>query len=200
VIYEAARRCEGPIAEFGCGEGSTRLLHDIASARGLQLVSLDTDTAWLRRYSTRMASPMHEFRLVDDWRSELASARWEQPWGLVLVDQAPWEPRAETVLRVRDTAEYVVVHDCDYLAGNGLLGSSVRPLRGEHDIGERDWSDQFTSWQEFFPLEPWPGPSGPPTLLASNRRDCEFEIDYAKYRLRRPLGRCTGSRRHSGSP
>jgi hypothetical protein len=127
VIYEAARRCDGPIAEFGCGEGSTQLLHEIARARGLRLVSLDTDPGWLRRYSTRMASPTHEFRLVDDWQEELASAIWDQPWGLALVDQAPWEARADTVRRLRDKAEYVVVHDCDYLVASGLLGTSIRP-------------------------------------------------------------------------
>jgi hypothetical protein len=186
VTYEIASRCDGPIAEFGCGEGSTQLLHDIASDRGLKLVSLDTDPEWLGRYSTRLASPTHKFRLVDDWRAELASDVWDEPWGLVLIDQSPWEARVDTVRRLRDTAEYVVLHDCDYLPEAGLLGTSIRPLRGPDDVGERDWSDAFSSWREFFPLEPWPAPTGPPTLLASNLRDCDIEIDYADYLPSRP--------------
>ena len=37
----------GPVIEFGCGDGSTALLHEICKESGRILVSLDDDLKWL---------------------------------------------------------------------------------------------------------------------------------------------------------
>jgi hypothetical protein len=183
VLAAAAERCDGPIAEFGCGDGSTLLLHEIAQRRGVRLVSLDTNEQWLARFRGALQSPLHEFRLVTAWDDELARPEWGDDWGLVFVDQAPWEARAATVRRVRENSEFVVVHDCDYLPRHGLFGRMLRDVSGPSDHGERDYSDVFTSWREFFPPEPWPLPeTGPPTLLGSNRRDVgQVPVDFDKH-------------------
>ena len=183
VLHEIASRCDGPILEFGCGEGSTPLLHEVCSRRGLRLLSLETEPAWMNRYAPSMQSRQHEFRLVSDWDELLASAEWdEHRWGLVFVDQHPWEARAKTIHRLRLNTDYVILHDCDHMTTTGLLGRSLRPIEGPHDIGERSYDDVFSSWKEYFPPEPWPLPStGPPTLLGSNARDCELDLDYRKY-------------------
>lgn len=184
VLYEVAKRCKGPIVEFGCGEGSTRLLHAISESRGVPLLTLDSDHEWLLRYQAELESPLHRFRLVEDWAEELTSPQWdEQLWGLAFIDQSPWEARAVTARRMKDNADYVILHDCDYFAESGLLGTSIRPLLGARERGERRYDDVFRWWQEFFPLEPWPyEPTGPPTLLASNVHDVRaLQIDYAQY-------------------
>jgi hypothetical protein len=180
VLAAAATACEGRMVEFGCGEGSTRLLHEISQRRGVPLLTLETDGAWMERYRAELSSPLHEFRLVADWTDELADVTWDEPVGLAFVDQAPWQARADTATRLRSNAEFVIIHDCDYLPEHGLLGRSIRPLIGPADRGERDWNDVFSSWREFFPLEPWPyAKTGPPTLLASNLRDVtQLDIDY----------------------
>jgi hypothetical protein len=105
----------------------------------------------------------------------------------VFVDQGSWEGRAAAVRRLADRAEYVVLHDCDALAAGGLLGRQVRPTHGPEDLGERDWSEVFSSWREYYPLEPWPLTSGPPTLIGSNVHDLTaFEVSYAAYLPRWP--------------
>lgn len=182
VLYEVANRCRGTILEFGCGEGSTRLLSAVSRRRGLKLITLETDPDWMARYAS-LASPLHEFRLVTDWGEVLASDEWDDGrWGLVFVDQHPSEARVATIHRFRSNAEWIVLHDCDYLPVNGLLGRTVRPLLGPRDVGERAYDDVFSSWKEFFPLEPWPLPTtGPPTLLASNLHSCNIDVDYARY-------------------
>ncbi len=183
VLWAVAHIARGPIAEFGCGNGSTPLLHEIASKLELRVVSLDNNAEWLDRFRPDLESPLHEFRLVDDWAAELAKPEWGERWGLVFVDQDPFDARAMTVARVRESADYVVVHDDDYFAEHGLFGVSIRPLLGPHDRGERDFSDTFASWREFFPPEPWPfRPTGPPTLLGSNRHDVStIEVDYERH-------------------
>ena len=159
------------------------MLHAIAERLGVSLLTLDASPEWLERFRARFEAPWHEFRLVEDWSAELAQPLWEERWHLVFVDQSPFEARAATVERVRLSADYVVVHDCDYFPENDLFGTAVRPLLGTDDRGERDYGDVFSSWREFFPAEPWPhGRTGPPTLLGSNRYDVtRFDIDYDRH-------------------
>jgi hypothetical protein len=173
VLVAAVRASEGPIAEFGCGHGSTPLLHRLAVEQQRRLVTLDSNEGWARRFRERMESQTHEFRLVRDWDVELDRPEWsEQRWGVIFVDQNPFEARAETVRRLRDRADYLVVHDCDYFPRRGLFGREIAPLNGPDDRGMRDYGDTFTSWREIFPPEPWPfKPTGPPTLLGSNTHD-----------------------------
>lgn len=179
VLIAVAERCDGPIAEFGCGHGSTPLLHEIATRRGLRVLSLESDRAWLDAFRLDMESPTHQFRHVTDWQLELQRPEWRDRWGLVFIDQDPWEARPWTVATVRHTADYVVVHDCDHGARIGTLGRMIRDVAGAADRGERDYSDLFSSWIEFFPPEPWPWPpTGPPTLLGSNLCDVsEVSVD-----------------------
>jgi hypothetical protein len=184
VLFELANRCTGPIVEFGCGEGSTELLHGVSERRGIPLLTLETDAEWMDRYAPDYESTLHRFELVTDWEEALEAPRWdEQRWGLAFVDQAPWEARAATVRRVRLTTEYVVVHDCDYLPEAGLMGTMIRPLNGPSDRGERHYDDVFSSWKEFFPVEPWPlSTTGPPTLVGSNVHDVStIDFSYEDY-------------------
>jgi hypothetical protein len=178
VVWAAAAQCEGPIAEFGCGHASTPSLHEIAERRGLPFLSLETDEAWLAKF-LHLESSLHSFRLVEEWERELERPEWSERWGLVFVDQMPWEARPLTILRVKDSAELVVLHDCDAAPDHGI-GRRIRPVVGPDDVGERDFGDVFSSWREFFPPAPWPHKdAGPPTLLGSNLRDTnEIHVDY----------------------
>jgi hypothetical protein len=178
VIWAAAEACRGPIAEFGCGHASTPSLHKISERRNIPLLSLETDDAWLARFR-QFETRLHTFRLVADWDSELARGEWSERWGLIFVDQLPWEARPKTILRVAPFAEFVVLHDCDAAPDHGI-GRRIRPVLGPRDKGERDFGDVFSSWREFFPPEPWPHKSaGPPTLIGSNLRDTnDLDINF----------------------
>jgi len=180
VLFAVAEVCTGPIAECGCGDGSTYFLHEISERRGVKVISLETDPGWLERFA-HLESEHHEFRLVEDWETELRRPEWGEHWGLVFVDQSEDAARLHTVNRVRAYADYVILHDSGGAPDSGL-GREIRPIRGPHDLGRRDFGELFGSWREYFPPPPWPHIHGPPTLLGSNRVDVgRIDVDYHRH-------------------
>ncbi len=183
LLYEAVLRTEGLIVDFGCGEGSTELLHELCEPTKRHLITFDNDMKYLSRYE-HLATSWHEIIFVEDWVTLLLTHE-DKPWqkaDVVLIDQMPWEARTLTVQVIKDHAKFVLVHDVDYFPGHGIFGYNRDPIDGAKHIGLRTYEDTFKHWQEFFPLEPWPfPPSGPPTLLGSNFLECDWDVDYEKY-------------------
>lgn len=183
ILYEALRRTSGMVVDFGCGEGSTELLHELCKPTERHLITFDNDMKYLSRYE-HLKTSWHEIIFVEDWVTLLLTHE-EKPWlncDVALVDQMPWEARTLTVQVIKDHAKFVLVHDVDYFPGHGIFGYNRDPIDGAKHIGLRTYEDTFKYWKEFFPLEPWPyEPSGPPTLLGSNFLECDWDVDYEKY-------------------
>lgn len=185
VLYEALLKTKGSVAEFGCGYGSTALLHRFCAKHNRQLFSLESNREWLAKF-IEYATAQHEFIFVDDWGNALVDVR-DEPWAycdVALIDQDPWVARHWTIQAIKDTTKFIVLHDCDYFPEHGIFGKSLGKLNGSKDRGLRTYDDVFEYYKEFFPLEPWPyTPTGPPTLLASNFENCGWEMDFKKYEL-----------------
>ena len=100
----------GPVLELGVGLFSTPYLHYACMLAGRELVSYETDANWAK-FFTEYGYPCdtHDFRIVDNWDAADLSG----PWDVALVDQSPDDSRVPAILRLRDTAKYVVVHDAD---------------------------------------------------------------------------------------
>ena len=182
VLYTALRRTGGPVIEFGCGDGSTPLLHRYCEARQRELVTLDTDEGWLNKYAG-YESEFHRLLHVKDWAVILSDDHIvDRRYAVAFVDQSPWAARHLTIQAIKYTARFIVLHDCDYFPEHGLFGKSLAVLNGPTDRGERTYDDVFKYWREYFPLQPWPYPrTGPPTLLGSNFEPCNWEIDFRQY-------------------
>ncbi len=184
VLYEVLLRTQGSVIEFGCGAGSTKLLHHFCEKYDRHLLSIDDDEEWLHKFRG-FETPKHEFIYVKDWRVFLSSAgrRAWQYCDLAFVDNEPWAVRHWIIQAIRNTAKFVVLHDCDYFPGNDIFGKNIKQIDGIENKGLRTYDDIFKYYKEFFPLEPWPFPqTGPPTLLASNFEDCSWDINYEKYK------------------
>lgn len=185
VLYEALLRTSGLALEFGCGHNSTKLMHRFCAEHDRPLISFEDEWEWLDKF-IHLATPQHEFIFVEDW-SELLVDVGKQPWmycDVALIDQtgAPFTPRHWAVQLLKDTAKFIVLHDCDYFPEHNHFGKSLARLNGPQDRGERTYDDVFKHYREFFPLEPWLFPrTGPPTLLGSNFESCDWDVDYSKY-------------------
>ncbi|MFZ4100216.1 MAG: hypothetical protein ACOYKZ_07835 [Chlamydiia bacterium] len=197
ILYQVARATRGPIIEFGCGKGSTPLLHELCKEQGRMLISLDDDAAWLQSLADRYRGDgyeednqgWHQFYLVPGkgptrsedpahWVAFIESNTWLNSlhYGCCFIDQAPWLARFETLKRFAAHSDYVVLHDCDYFPVHGIFGRTIKPTVNKQP-GVFDFSDVFRVSQVFFPPAPWPGETGPPTLVGSNLKSQLPEID-----------------------
>lgn len=197
VLYTIAKKTHGPIVEFGCGEGSTDMLHAICKKEGRLLISIDHDKQWLNRYSKKYLgdgynkdnSGWHKFILVPRHQGNTELQDWilfldECPllktinFDLCFVDQSPGPARTETILRLKDRARYIILHDCDMYV-SGELGKKIKSMDRKNQIpGIYDFSQTFSNFKVYFPPKPWAGESGPPTLLGSNFEDTLIDIDF----------------------
>ena len=203
VLYEIATHTAGPIIEFGCGNGSTPLLHAVCKATNRLLISIDDDEAWVKKFAQKYKgdgyeednSGWHKFFFVpgrtessydfEYWITFLDNFEFLKTtsFDLCFVDQHPGLARSETVRRLKDKVKFIILHDCDcYVSGQQELGHLLSPIDADHNIpGVYDFSPSFKFSKVYFPAKPWPARSGPPTLLGSNFEDYIPEIDYDTY-------------------
>ncbi len=99
----------GPVLEYGVGHYSTPLLHFLCEETGRHLVSLESDPEWAARFNS-MRTAQHTIEVVSSWSATDPLVE-RNKWSVVLIDHAPEERRAQDIRRVRDLAEFVVVHD-----------------------------------------------------------------------------------------
>jgi len=182
VLYEAVLRTHGAVMEFGCGHGSTIMLHKLCAKHGRKLVTVESNEEWMDKFIEYRTSN-HEFIQVSNWEAALQDIRHlAMQYDVVFIDQAPWEARYSTIQAIKDSTKYIVLHDCNYFPEHGIFGKNVHGLNGANSRGSRTYGDVFKYWNEYFPLEPWPHPhTGPPTLLASNFKSCDWDIDFKNY-------------------
>lgn len=127
VLASVVHRTTGPVLECGMGMWSTPLLHCLCKMR--KLVSLETDHAWLEKFS-EWSSPTHEKKIVRDWATpdEIVS----HEWSVVFVDHSPGEERIHTIERLRGRAQYIIAHDteADIPPSGGNYGwAKLKPFR-----------------------------------------------------------------------
>ncbi len=194
ILYQMAIRTTGAIVEFGCGNSSTDMLHEICRKEKRILVSIDDDYAWIQKFKDKYLhdgyeednSGWHKFFYVAKknvntdliaqdasyWQEFLDNNELLQclPIDLCFVDQSPWEARTITVNHFKNKAKYIILHDCDYFTA-GQLGCMNR-----HRPGRFDFSQTFLHFKVFLPKNPWPSRTGPPTLLGSNLEELPFDI------------------------
>lgn len=210
VLYEIASKTTGPIVEFGCGHGSTDILHDICKKTNRTLISIDDNLEWLNIFRKKYLndgylednSGWHKFFFVPGNINNSDPSHWIHfldncellksiQFDLCFIDQSPGLARTITLLRFKDKARYIILHDCDmyvaddyvdFISGTQAIGKQIEPLDSLNNIpGVYDFSKTFHYFKVYFPPKPWPGHSGPPTLLGSNLESNLPEVDYSKY-------------------
>lgn len=115
AMYAAVIKTAGPVLELGAGLGSTLLLHGLCGISKRQLLTLDHNELWLRKFMN-FGRSWHQFKLVDSF---LELEEYRQKWGLAFVDHGIAEQRGSSVLSLRDVADIIVCHDtCHYFLYN----------------------------------------------------------------------------------
>ena len=176
-----------PIIEFGSGDYSTNMLHEMCKESNRLLITIDDNEEWLSRYR-HLENDNHKFYLVDklhddpleNWITFLDTQTdlLNNDYGIVFVDQDPQKARYETIKRYKNICDYLILHDCDafpekrpHLLPNHTFGKVIKHIVNGTTEGEYDFSDEFIYSKVFWPNKPWPGPTGPPTLVSSQKNE-----------------------------
>ena len=110
----------GSFLELGMGLFSTPLLHKIANDRGLDLVSVDTDFNWMKKFTFYNSTRYHKIYFMRS-PNELMSYGTDRNWSLVLVDHIYGDKRPQNVIDFAQKAQIVVAHDTEKSSEPGYL-------------------------------------------------------------------------------
>ena len=154
VLLEILKRTNKPVLELGAGHFSTPQVHTHKS----KVLTIDDSQKWIDMFSS-LKSQTHVFCCLNSVELQKFYDNDTEQWGLVFVDNSTWEQRMGAINKYKDTADYMIIHDTNYSAGEGIFGKVIG--------SKRDFSSHFKYWTEFLP-ENRTGDS-PATLLASNK-------------------------------
>lgn len=103
----------GAVLELGCGDGSTRQLHEYCKKKGRKLYSFDTSEEWLNRFR-HLESDTHKFiHITPDWDGwNVVSEVYAKEATVALIDHSPGERRVVDLQRLRDV-DIIVCHDTE---------------------------------------------------------------------------------------
>ena len=125
VLAGVVAGTQGPILELGAGDGSTPMLHYIASTMDRPILTADTNAEWLAKY-VGYGTHLHTFKFVEGWKE------FKDPFeriGCIFIDCAPGEAREHLARRYKNRADFVVCHDSekDYASGGNYQYEKVIP-------------------------------------------------------------------------
>jgi hypothetical protein len=110
VLMRVVGMTTGPIIEFGYGLFSTPYLHWACFANRRSIVTVENNPEYFRSVGYyHNHGGYHTVICTDD----LDSVDVSGPWSVAFIDHDPPERRAVEMRRVKDCADYVVVHDTD---------------------------------------------------------------------------------------
>lgn len=168
------------VLELGSGDYSTKLIHDVIGSENSKIITLDTDLSWLEKYMD-LKTDYHDLIYWDINKLNEFYDNDKNEWGLVFVDTETWDSRISAIMKYRESADYLILHDCDYYANSNTIGETIKPVNAhENDMGIRDYGKEiFKYWVEYS-IEDWSSYDSwiPPTLLASNKHSLDnIKID-----------------------
>jgi hypothetical protein len=144
MLIKTVQATNGSVAEFGVGLSSTPLLHWLCFEKR-QLVSYESDIFWYE-FAKKFQSRNHSIRLVEDWDKVDTT----QQWSVIFIDHLE-NRRVTDIIRFKDSADYIVIHDTD-------------------DTKHYGWDKV---WSNFKYIHHWKGCS-PWTSVVSNKKDLSW--------------------------
>jgi hypothetical protein len=109
ILLKVVEATKGDVLELGIGSSSTPALHKICLEQNRRLDSYDMDVHYVDQYSRQHRSPNHSYYWIDDW----SMAGIDRPWSVALIDHRPAARRRIDAVRLKDFAEYIVIHDTE---------------------------------------------------------------------------------------
>ena len=152
VLARAVTMTIGPVLELGMGWGSTPLLHALCTAQDRRLWSADSDIDWVKRFEPFASDGQHGMDVLPPGGLPITL---RIPWSVVFIDCAPGEIRKDLALKLKDHAEFIILHDAET---DGYYGKGGGGNYRYYEI------DQLWKYKEVYRL------LQPATLILSDTR------------------------------
>ena len=108
VLVKVLMASKGDVIECGGGIFSTPMLHWICKDMDRELTTYEHDPAYYN-FERGFQSRQHRIRLVKNW-DKISIPKHV---GMVFIDHHPPERRMIELLRFKDSADYIVIHDTE---------------------------------------------------------------------------------------
>lgn len=108
VLIRVLQASDGDVVELGSGPSSTPLLHWLCKDLNRRLITYETDPEFYK-FAKEFQSRGHSITFVKNWDSIDTNTHH----GVVFIDHAPAERRGVDVIRFKDSADYVILHDTE---------------------------------------------------------------------------------------
>lgn len=109
VLADIVLKTNGAVLEMGMGLNSTPLLHWVCTAHQRQLVSLENDIKWIEP-NKAFENEFHKVELIKDWdKAKIDSTHWS----VVLIDHRPALRRKVDAVRLKNRANFILLHDSE---------------------------------------------------------------------------------------
>ena len=103
ILIKVMGLTSGPVLELGAGLNSTPFLYWLCRDQGRKFVSYDNDQAWIDRVG-------YPIQFVDNWdKTDIDKAHWS----VALMDHRPGERRPIDAARLKDNADFIILHDSE---------------------------------------------------------------------------------------
>lgn len=107
MLIKVLQNSTGPVLELGMGLFSTPVLHWMCKDMDRELVSYENEEKYFN-IDLDYKRGNHNVLLVKDWDDAKVE---DKHWGMAFVDHAPARRRKIEIERLKDIADFVIVHD-----------------------------------------------------------------------------------------
>lgn len=109
ILIDIFYRSKGPVLELGMGVFSTPILHSLCLDKKRMLFSFENNLEYFNMHKS-FVDEYHKINLVDNWDNiEIDNTHC----GLAFVDHKPAERRISEVKKLKDIADYIIIHDSE---------------------------------------------------------------------------------------
>jgi hypothetical protein len=144
MLIKVLQNSEGPVMELGGGPFSTPLLHWLCKMQGRKMVTYESDPQYYQ-LCRGFQSSYHKVRFVseDNWDSIPL-----ENWGVIFIDHHPDERRVIDLIKFKDHADYIIMHDTEKEEKYGL--KKAYPLFKQIHVwdGCKPWTSVFSNKKE----------------------------------------------------
>lgn len=115
VLLKVLLISDGDVVELGAGPASTPLLHWVCKDMNRRLITYENNPEFYN-FARLYRSKLHRIILVKNWDEDLDTKTHR---GVVFIDHDPAIRRGTDVIRFKDSADFIVMHDTEEEKKNG---------------------------------------------------------------------------------